>query len=240
MDGGDCWDFLDYSFIGGDQPADFLWSNQSIMDIDLSGGAAAAGGNDVDGDGDGDVASEVKEEKECPRKRYHNHKSGGKKFDAFASDVWVAPSLAASKGPSLAASKGPRLASLTQEIALATSLEPFPLLQEQFMDLCSVLEPGRPTKMDKPAILDDAIRVLNQLKNETQELKETNEKLLEEIKSLKDYQVGRIGGRNSYQTQQEKGPPLPLHFPHLCYIPSLPIFFPRAKHKLRFNLAQHP
>lgn len=40
------------------------------MDIDLSGGAAAAGGNDVDGDGDGDVASEVKEEKECPRKRW--------------------------------------------------------------------------------------------------------------------------------------------------------------------------
>lgn len=55
----------------------------------------------------------------------------------------------------------------------------------RFMDLCSVLEPGRPTKTDKPAILDDAIRVLNQLKNETQELKETNEKLLEEIKSLK-------------------------------------------------------
>lgn len=55
----------------------------------------------------------------------------------------------------------------------------------RFMDLCSVLEPGRPTKTDKPAILDDAMRVLNQLKNETQELKETNEKLLEEIKSLK-------------------------------------------------------
>jgi len=51
--------------------------------------------------------------------------------------------------------------------------------------LSSVLEPGRPAKTDKPAILDDAIRVLNQLKNEAQELKETNEKLLEEIKSLK-------------------------------------------------------
>ena len=51
--------------------------------------------------------------------------------------------------------------------------------------MSSVLEPGRPAKTDKPAILDDAIRVLNQLKNEAQELKETNEKLLEEIKSLK-------------------------------------------------------
>jgi cell division septum initiation protein DivIVA len=47
------------------------------------------------------------------------------------------------------------------------------------------LEPGRQAKTDKPAILDDAIRVLNQLKAEAQELKETNEKLLEEIKSLK-------------------------------------------------------
>jgi hypothetical protein len=55
----------------------------------------------------------------------------------------------------------------------------------RFQDLSSVLEPGRPAKTDKPAILDDAIRVLNQLKNEAQELKETNEKLLEEIKSLK-------------------------------------------------------
>ncbi|KAL5542232.1 hypothetical protein UlMin_009942 [Ulmus minor] len=58
-------------------------------------------------------------------------------------------------------------------------------LNDRFMDLSSVLEPGRPMKTDKPAILDDAIRVINQLKNEAQELKETNEKLIEEIKSLK-------------------------------------------------------
>lgn len=51
--------------------------------------------------------------------------------------------------------------------------------------MSSILEPGRQAKTDKPAILDDAIRVLNQLKAEVQELKETNEKLLHEIKSLK-------------------------------------------------------
>ncbi|CAL0303196.1 unnamed protein product [Lupinus luteus] len=56
---------------------------------------------------------------------------------------------------------------------------------ERFCDLSSVLETGRPVKTDKPAILDDAIRVLTQLKTEAQELKETNEKLLEEIKCLK-------------------------------------------------------
>ncbi|KAI4345808.1 hypothetical protein L6164_012902 [Bauhinia variegata] len=58
-------------------------------------------------------------------------------------------------------------------------------LNDRFADLSSVLEPGRSVKSDKPAILDDAVRVLNQLKAEAQELKETNEKLLEEIKCLK-------------------------------------------------------
>ncbi|KAI5397524.1 hypothetical protein KIW84_063371 [Lathyrus oleraceus] len=55
----------------------------------------------------------------------------------------------------------------------------------RFCDLSAVLDPGRPVRTDKPAILDDAIRVLNQLKTEAEELKETNEKLLEEIKCLK-------------------------------------------------------
>ncbi|KAL5066924.1 hypothetical protein RYX36_017811 [Vicia faba] len=58
-------------------------------------------------------------------------------------------------------------------------------LNERFCDLSAVLDPGRPVRTDKPAILDDAIRVLNQLKTEAEELKETNEKLLEEIKCLK-------------------------------------------------------
>lgn len=49
-------------------------------------------------------------------------------------------------------------------------------------------------KTDKPAILDDAIRTLNQLKNDAQELKETNEKLLEEIKLLKVSHVPSING----------------------------------------------
>ncbi|KAG4995728.1 hypothetical protein JHK85_027167 [Glycine max] len=57
--------------------------------------------------------------------------------------------------------------------------------KKRFCDLSSVLEPGRPVRTDKPAILDDAIRVLSQLKTEAQELKKTNEKLLEEIKCLK-------------------------------------------------------
>ncbi|WVY98907.1 hypothetical protein V8G54_031058 [Vigna mungo] len=57
--------------------------------------------------------------------------------------------------------------------------------KKRFCDLSSVLEPGRPVRTDKPSILDDAIRVLSQLKTEAQELKTKNEKLLEEIKCLK-------------------------------------------------------
>ncbi|KAJ7954732.1 Transcription factor protein [Quillaja saponaria] len=57
-------------------------------------------------------------------------------------------------------------------------------LNDRFIDLSSVLEPGRPMKNDKPAILDDAIRVLNQLKTEAQELKETNEKLFRRNKKF--------------------------------------------------------
>lgn len=51
--------------------------------------------------------------------------------------------------------------------------------------MCSILEPGRPVKTDKSAILSDAIRLLNQLRTEAKELKEANEKLQEDIKVLK-------------------------------------------------------
>ncbi|XP_052207712.1 transcription factor bHLH104 [Diospyros lotus] len=58
-------------------------------------------------------------------------------------------------------------------------------LNDRFLELSLVLEPGRAPKTDKFAILSDAIRVLKQLRTESQEFKDTNEKLLEEIKSLK-------------------------------------------------------
>lgn len=55
----------------------------------------------------------------------------------------------------------------------------------RFLELSKLLDPGRPVKPDKYAILDDAIRLLNQLKAEAKEVKEANTKLEEEIKSLK-------------------------------------------------------
>ncbi|KAF8397383.1 hypothetical protein HHK36_016296 [Tetracentron sinense] len=55
----------------------------------------------------------------------------------------------------------------------------------RFLELCSILEPGRPPKTDKVIILSDASRLLNQLRHEAQKLKETTEALEDTIKSLK-------------------------------------------------------
>lgn len=49
----------------------------------------------------------------------------------------------------------------------------------------SILEPCRPAITDKSAIIGDAIRVLNQLKTESQDMQEANKKLQEDIKALK-------------------------------------------------------
>ncbi|XP_047332077.1 transcription factor ILR3-like isoform X2 [Impatiens glandulifera] len=58
-------------------------------------------------------------------------------------------------------------------------------LNERFIELCSTLEPGKPPKTDKIAILSDAVRVVSSLRSETQKLRETNEDLIEKIKELK-------------------------------------------------------
>lgn len=49
----------------------------------------------------------------------------------------------------------------------------------------SILEPGRPPKTDKSAILNDAVRMVTQLRTEAQKLKESNGELQEKIKELK-------------------------------------------------------
>lgn len=49
----------------------------------------------------------------------------------------------------------------------------------------SILEPGRPSKTDKTAILSDAVRMVTQLRSEAKKLKESNEELQEKIKELK-------------------------------------------------------
>lgn len=55
----------------------------------------------------------------------------------------------------------------------------------RFTELGALLEPGRPPKTDKSAILADAVRMVNQLRGEAQKLKDTNVNLQEKIKELK-------------------------------------------------------
>ncbi|KAL6620346.1 hypothetical protein ACP70R_035485 [Stipagrostis hirtigluma subsp. patula] len=58
-------------------------------------------------------------------------------------------------------------------------------LNERFNELCAILEPGKPPKADKVAILSDATRLLGQLRAEAQKLQKSNESLHDSIKSLK-------------------------------------------------------
>ncbi|KAJ9182744.1 hypothetical protein P3X46_006702 [Hevea brasiliensis] len=58
-------------------------------------------------------------------------------------------------------------------------------LNDKFLELGSILEPGRPPKTDKAAILIDAVRRVSQLRGEAQKLKDSNSSLQEKIKELK-------------------------------------------------------
>lgn len=55
----------------------------------------------------------------------------------------------------------------------------------RFVELGSILDPGKPPKMDKSAILSDAVHMVTQLRTDVQKLKDSNEKLHEKIKELK-------------------------------------------------------
>ncbi|KAF9622706.1 hypothetical protein IFM89_032886 [Coptis chinensis] len=55
----------------------------------------------------------------------------------------------------------------------------------KFVELGSILELGRPPKLDKAAILSDAVRMVTKLLGESEKLKESNESLQEKIKELK-------------------------------------------------------
>ncbi|KAK1308348.1 Transcription factor ILR3 [Acorus calamus] len=59
-------------------------------------------------------------------------------------------------------------------------------LNDRFMELGSILEPGKPPKMDKATILNDAIRMAekNELRDEKQRLKAEKESLEHQIKAM--------------------------------------------------------
>jgi len=77
-------------------------------------------------------------------------------------------------------------------------------LNERFLELGSILEPGRPPKIDKAAILSDAVRMVNQLRSESQKLKETNEDLHEKIKELKSEKNELRDEKQRLKAEKEK------------------------------------
>ncbi|GAU17068.1 hypothetical protein TSUD_105670 [Trifolium subterraneum] len=58
-------------------------------------------------------------------------------------------------------------------------------LNDKFLELSSVLEPDTLPKTDKVTLLNDAVRVVTQLRNEAERLKERNDELREKVKELK-------------------------------------------------------
>jgi hypothetical protein len=70
----------------------------------------------------------------------------------------------------------------------------------RFNELCAILEPGKPPKADKVAILSDAARLLSQLRAEAQKLKQSNESLQDSIKSLKVL-TDTASGYHSYELE---------------------------------------
>lgn len=77
-------------------------------------------------------------------------------------------------------------------------------LNERFLELSSILEPGRPPKTDKAAILSDAGRVVIQLRKEAERLKEMNDELQTKVKELKAEKNELRDEKNRLKEEKEK------------------------------------
>jgi hypothetical protein len=70
------------------------------------------------------------------------------------------------------------------EVRLAFDFQTI-LIVDRFLELGTTLDPGKPVKADKCAILSDATCMVTQLRAEAQQLKDTNGSLEDKIKELK-------------------------------------------------------
>lgn len=89
-------------------------------------------------------------------------------------------------------------------------------LNDSFVNLSSVLEPGRAAKTDKLAVLSDAIRIVKQLRTENEEYKEENKKLQEEIESLKAEKNELRDEKSTLRAEKEK---MELHMKAMAAVP---------------------
>ncbi|KAG5255132.1 protein dimerization [Salix suchowensis] len=77
-------------------------------------------------------------------------------------------------------------------------------LNDKFIELGSILEPGRTPKTDKAAILVDAVRMVTQLRGEAQKLKDSNSSLQEKIKELKAEKIELRDEKQRLKAEKEK------------------------------------
>ncbi|XP_059661343.1 transcription factor ILR3-like [Cornus florida] len=77
-------------------------------------------------------------------------------------------------------------------------------LNDRFQELSSILEPGRPPKMDKAVILSDAVRMVTQLRDEVQKLKDSCEDLHEKINELKEEKNELRDEKQKIKAEKEK------------------------------------
>ncbi|CAN6205646.1 unnamed protein product [Urochloa humidicola] len=124
-------------------------------------------------------------------------------------------------------------------------------LNERFLELGAILEPGKTPKMDKSAILNDAIRVVGELHSEAQKLKDSNESLQEKIKELKaeknelrDEKQRLKAEKESLEQQIKFLNSRPSLVPHPPVIPASAFAAPQgpaaASHKLMMPVIGYP
>ncbi|RCV13392.1 hypothetical protein SETIT_2G342600v2 [Setaria italica] len=124
-------------------------------------------------------------------------------------------------------------------------------LNERFLELGAILEPGKTPKMDKSAILNDAIRAVGELRSEAQKLKDSNESLQEKIKELKaeknelrDEKQRLKAEKESLEQQIKFLNSRPSLVPHPPVIPASAFTTPKgppaAGHKLMMPVIGYP
>jgi len=124
-------------------------------------------------------------------------------------------------------------------------------LNERFLELGAILEPGKTPKMDKSAILNDAIRVVGELRSEAKKLKDSNESLQEKIKELKaeknelrDEKQRLKAEKESLEQQIKFLNSRPSLVPHPPVIPASAFAAPQgpaaASHKLMMPVIGYP
>ncbi|XP_022139836.1 transcription factor ILR3-like [Momordica charantia] len=100
-------------------------------------------------------------------------------------------------------------------------------LNDRFLELNSIVNHGRPPKIDKSTLLGDAVRMIIQLRDEAQKLKESNETFLVKINEIKaeknelrDEKLRLKEAKDNLEQKMKAFNPQPAFLPHPPAIPA--------------------